>query len=155
MKQVQAAFEGAGAVTGSLQHVRTEGRSMARPNRRAGNRVLNREGAMKRFFIRQILPPVLIQLSIIAVLAYYEGKNFAPFVAPDEFGADFLSVFVLIPTVLLTWLWQAVAAVRYLMQVPKPRGKSAVLLIAWLLVYPVVLMAAVVLSWWVFLSLFR
>ena len=57
---------------------------------------------MKRFFIRQILPPVLIQLSIIAVLAYYEGKNFAPFVSPDEFGADFLSVFVLIPTVLLT-----------------------------------------------------
>ena len=111
---------------------------------------------MKRFFIRQILPPVLIQLSIIAVLAYYEDKNFAPFVAPDEFGADFLSVFVLIPTVLLTWLWQAVAAVRYLMQAPKPRGKSAVLLlIAWLLAYPVVLMAAVVLSWWVFLSMFR
>lgn len=111
---------------------------------------------MKRFFIRQILPPVLIQLSIIAVLAYYEGKNFAPFVAPDEFGADFLSVFVLIPTVLLTWLWQAVAAVRYLMQAPKPRGKSAVLLlIAWLLAYPVALMAAVVLSWWGFLSLFR
>ena len=49
---------------------------------------------MKRFFIRQILPPVLIQLSIIAVLTYYEGKNFVPFVAPDEFGADFLSVFV-------------------------------------------------------------
>ena len=49
----------------------------------------------------------------------------------------------------------AVAAVRYLMQAPKPRGKSAVLLIAWLLAYPVVLMAAVVLSWWVFLSLFR
>ena len=155
MKQVQAAFEGAGAVLGSLQHVCTEGRSIARPNRRAGNRVLNREGAMKRFFIRQILPPVLIQLSIIAVLAYYEGKNFVPFVAPDEFGADFLSVFVLISTVLLTWLWQAVAAVRYLMQAPKPRGKSAVLLIAWLLAYPVVLMAAVVLSWWVFLSLFR
>ena len=83
---------------------------------------------MKRFFIRQILPPVLIQLSIIAVLAYYEDKNFAPFVAPDEFGADFLSVFVLIPTVLL---------------------------IAWLLAYPVALMAAVVLSWWGFLSLFR
>lgn len=110
---------------------------------------------MKRFFIRQILPPVLIQLSIIAVLTYYEGKNFVPVVAPDEFGADFLSVFVLIPTVLLTWLWQAVAAVRYLMQAPKPRGKVAVLLIAWLLAYPVVLMAAVVLSWWVFLSLFR
>ena len=110
---------------------------------------------MKRFFIRQILPPVLIQLSIIAVLAYYEGKNFVPFVAPDEFGADFLSVFVLIPTVLLTWLWQAVAAVRYLMHAPKPRGKSAVLLIAWLLAYPVVLMAAVVLAWWIFLSLFR
>ena len=155
MKQVQAAFEGAGAVTGSLQHVRTEGRSMARPNRRAGNRVLNREGAMKRFFIRQILPPVLIQLGIIAVLTYYEGKNFAPFVAPDEFGADFLSVFVLIPTVLLTWLWQAVAALRYLMQAPKPRGKSAVLLIAWLLAYPLVLMAAVILAWWIFLSLFR
>ncbi len=111
---------------------------------------------MKRFFIRQILPPVLIQLSIIAVLAYYEGKNFVPFVAPDEFGADFLSVFVLIPTVLLTWLWQAVAAVRYLMQqAPKPRDKSAVLLIAWLLAYPLVLMAAVVLLWWVFLSMFR
>lgn len=110
---------------------------------------------MKRFFIRQILPPVLIQLSIIAVLTYYEGKNFAPFVAPDEFGADFLSVFVLIPTVLLTWLWQAVAALRYLMQAPKPRGKSAVLLIAWLLAYPLVLMAAVILAWWVFLSLFR
>ena len=110
---------------------------------------------MKHFFIRQILSPVLIQLSIIAVLAYYAGKNFAPFVSPDEFGADFLSVFVLIPTVLLTWLWQAVAALRYLMQAPKPRGKSAVLLIAWLLAYPVVLMAAVVLSWWVFLSLFR
>ena len=98
---------------------------------------------MKRFFIRQILPPVLIQLSIIAVLAYYEGKNFVPFVAPDEFSADFLSVFVLIPTVLLTWLWQAVAAV------------AAVLLMAWLLVYPVVLMAAMVLSWWVFQSMFR
>lgn len=110
---------------------------------------------MKRFFIRQILPPALIQLSIIAVLAYYEGKNFVPFVAPDEFGADFLSVFVLIPTVLLTWLWQAVAAVCYLMQAPKPRCKAAVLLVAWLLAYPVVLMAAVVLSWWVFLSLFR
>ena len=110
---------------------------------------------MKRFFILQILPPVLIQLSITAVLAYYEGKNFAPFVSPDEFGADFLSVFILIPTVLLTWLWQAVAAVRYLMQAPKLRGKSAVLLIAWLLAYPVALMAAVVLSWWVFLSLFR
>ena len=95
---------------------------------------------MKRFFIRQILPPVLIQLSIIAVLAYYDDKN---------------SVFVLIPTVLLTWLWQAVAAVRYLMQAPKPRGKVAVLLIAWLLAYPVVLMVAVALSWWVFLSLFR
>ena len=100
---------------------------------------------MKRFFIRQILPPVLIQLSIIAVLAYYEGKNFVPFVA----------VFVLIPTVLLTWLWQGVAAVRYLMQAPKPRGKVAVLLIAWLLAYPVALMAAVILAWWVFLSLFR
>ena len=110
---------------------------------------------MKRFLIRQILPPVLIQLGIIAVLAYYEGKNFAPFVAPDEFGADFLSVFVLIPTVLLTWLWQGVAAVRYLMQAPKPRGKVAVLLIAWLLAYPVALMAAVILAWWVFLSLFR
>ena len=128
---------------------------MARPNRRAGNRVFKREKAMKRFFIRQILPPVLIQLSIIAVLAYYEGKNFVPFVAPDEFGADFLSVFVLIPTVLLTWLWQGVAAVRYLMQAPKPRGKVAVLLIAWLLAYPVALMAAVILAWWVFLSLFR
>ena len=98
---------------------------------------------------------MLIQLSIIAVLAYYEGKNFVPFVAPDEFGTDFLSVFVLIPTVLLTWLWQGVAAVRYLMQAPKPRGKVAVLLIAWLLAYPVALMAAVILAWWVFLSLFR
>lgn len=128
---------------------------MARPNRRAGNRVFKRENVMKRFFIRQILPPVLIQLSIIAVLAYYEGKNFVPFVAPDEFGADFLSVFVLIPTVLLTWLWQAVAAVLYLMQAPKPRGKSAVLLTAWLLVYPVMLMVAIVLSWWVFQFMFR
>ena len=154
MKQVQAAFEGAGAVSGSLQHVRKEGRSIARTNLCAGNRVLKRE-CNETFFIRQILPSVLIQLSIIAVLAYYEGKNFVPFVAPDEFGADFLSVFVLIPTVLLTWLWQAVAAVRYIMQAPKPRGKAAVLLIAWLLAYPVVLMAAVVLSWWVFLSLFR
>jgi hypothetical protein len=120
-----------------------------------GKQSIDRENAMKRFFIRQILPPVLIQLSIIAVLAYYEGKNFVPFVAPDEFGADFLSVFVLIPTVLLTWLWQGVAAVRYLMQAPKPRGKVAVLLIAWLLAYPVALMAAVILAWWVFLSLFR
>ena len=98
---------------------------------------------------------MLIQLSIIAVLAYYEGKNFVPFVAPDEFGTDFLSVFVLIPTVLLTWLWQAVAAVRYLMQALKPRGKAAMLLMAWLLAYPVVLMAAVVLLWWIFQSMFR
>ena len=110
---------------------------------------------MKAFFIRQILPPVLVQLSIIVVLVYFEAKDFVPYVSPDEAGADFLAVLVLVPSVMLTWLWQAVAAGRYLMQAPKPRGKSAVLLIAWLLAYPVVLMAAVVLSWWVFLSLFR
>jgi hypothetical protein len=40
VKQVQAAFEGAGAVSGSLQYVRTERRSIAQPNRCAGNRVL-------------------------------------------------------------------------------------------------------------------
>ena len=108
---------------------------------------------MKRFFIRQILPPVLIQLSIIAVLAYYEGKNFVPFVAPDEFGADFLSVFVLIPTVLLTWLWQAVAAVRYWLRTPKPCTKTAMLLTVWLMVYPVLLFAEMVLLWQIFLQL--
>ena len=161
MKKVQAAFEGTEAVTGSLHHVCRRYDAFAQKDEawpgRTGVREAeySRENAMKRFFIRQILPPVLIQLSIIAVLAYYEGKNFVPFVAPDEFGADFLSVFVLIPTVLLTWLWQAVAAVRYLMQAPKPRGKAAVLLMAWLLAYPLVLMAAVILAWWVFLSLFR
>ena len=80
---------------------------------------------MKRFFIRQILSPVLIQLSIIAVLAYYAGKNFAPFVSPDEFGADFLSVFVLIPTVLLTWLWQAVAGCGRLWQAVAGCGSGA------------------------------
>ena len=110
---------------------------------------------MKAFFIRQILPPVLVQLSIIVVLVYFEAKDFVPYVSPDEAGADFLAVLVLVPSVMLTWLWQAVAAVRYLMQAPKPRGKVAVLLIAWLLAYPVVLMVAVALSWWVFLSLFR
>ena len=69
---------------------------------------------MKAFFIRQILPPVLIQLSIIVVLVYFEAKDFVPYVSPDEAGADFLAVLVLVPSVLLTWLWQAVAAVRYL-----------------------------------------
>ena len=110
---------------------------------------------MKAFFIRQILPPVLVQLSIIVVLVYFEAKDFVPYVSPDEAGVDFLAVLVLVPSVLLTWLWQAVAAVRYLMQAPKPRGKAAVLLMAWLLAYPLVLMAAVILAWWVFLSLFR
>lgn len=65
---------------------------------------------MKAFFIRQILPPVLVQLSIIVVLVYFEAKDFVPYVSPDEAGADFLAVLVLVPSVLLTWLWQAVAA---------------------------------------------
>ena len=33
---------------------------------------------------------------------------------PMKRGVDFLAVLVLVPSVLLTWLWQAVAAVRYL-----------------------------------------
>lgn len=61
---------------------------------------------MKAFFIRQILPPVLVQLSIIVVLVYFEAKDFVPYVSPDEAGADFLAVLVLVPSVMLTWLWQ-------------------------------------------------
>lgn len=64
---------------------------------------------MKAFFIRQILPPVLVQLSIIVVLVYFEAKDFVPYVSPDEAGADFLAVLVLVSSVMLTWLWQAVA----------------------------------------------
>ena len=64
---------------------------------------------MKAFFIRQILPPVLVQLSIIVVLVYFEAKDFVPYVSPDEAEADFLAVLVLVPSVMLTWLWQAVA----------------------------------------------
>lgn len=64
---------------------------------------------MKAFFIRQILPPVLVQLSIIVVLVYFEAKDFVPYVSPDEAGADFLAVLVLMPSVMLTWLWQAEA----------------------------------------------
>ena len=71
---------------------------------------------MKAFFIRQILPPVLVQLSIIVVLVYFEAKDFVPYVSPDEAGADFLAV--LVPSVMLTWLWQAVAAVRYWLRTP-------------------------------------
>ena len=63
---------------------------------------------MKAFFIRQILPPVLVQLSIIVVLVYFEAKDFVPYVSPDEAGADFLAVLVLVPSVMLTWLWQVV-----------------------------------------------
>ena len=62
---------------------------------------------MKAFFIHQILPPVLVQLSIIVVLVYFEAKDFVPYVLPDEAEADFLAV--LVPSVMLTWLWQAVA----------------------------------------------
>ena len=64
---------------------------------------------MKAFFIRQILPPVLVQLSIIVVLVYFEAKDFVPYVSPDEAGADFLAVLVVVPSVMLTWLWQAEA----------------------------------------------
>ena len=85
-----------------------------RPNRYAGNRAFLRNAcAMKAFFIRQILPPVLVQLSIIVVLVYFEAKDFVPYVLPDEAGADFLAVLVLVPSMMLTWLWQAVAVVRY------------------------------------------
>ena len=73
---------------------------------------------MKAFFVRQILPPVLVQLSIIVVLVYFEAKDFVPYVSPDEAGADFLAVLVLMPSVLLTWLWQAVTAVRYWLRTP-------------------------------------
>ena len=106
---------------------------------------------MKAFFIRQILPPVLVQLSIIVVLVYFEAKDFVPYVSPDEAGADFLAVLVLMPSVLLTWLWQAVAAVRYWLRTPKPRTKTAVLLTVWLAAYPV--FAAMVLLWQIFLQL--
>ena len=44
---------------------------------------------MKAFFIRQILPPVLVQLSIIVVLVYFEAKDFVPYVSPDEAGGGF------------------------------------------------------------------
>ena len=49
---------------------------------------------MKQFFIRKILPPVLIQLSVIAALMYYEVKNFVPYASTDEVGVDFLPIFV-------------------------------------------------------------
>ena len=49
---------------------------------------------MKAFFIRQILPPVLVQLSIIVVLVYFEAKDFVPYVSPGEAEADFLAVLV-------------------------------------------------------------
>lgn len=106
---------------------------------------------MKAFFIRQILPPVLVQLSIIVVLVYFEAKDFVPYVSPDEAEADFLAV--LVPSVMLTWLWQAVAAVRYWLRTPKPRTKTAVLLTVWLAAYPVLLFAAMVLLWQIFLQL--
>lgn len=106
---------------------------------------------MKAFFIRQILPPVLVQLSIIVVLVYFEAKDFVPYVLPDEAEADFLAV--LVPSVMLTWLWQAVAAVRYWLRTPKPRTKTAVLLTVWLTAYPVLLFAAMVLLWQIFLQL--
>ena len=108
---------------------------------------------MKAFFIRQILPPVLVQLSIIVVLVYFEAKDFVPYVSPDEAGVDFLAVLVLVPSVLLTWLWQAVTAVRYWLRTPKPRIKTAVLLTVWLMAYPVLLSAAMVLLWQIFLQL--
>ena len=61
-----------------------------RPNRYAGNRAFLRNAcAMKAFFIRQILPPVLVQLSIIVVLVYFEAKDFVPYVSPDEAGGGF------------------------------------------------------------------
>ena len=110
---------------------------------------------MKAFFIRQILPPVLVQLSIIVVLVYFEAKDFVPYVSPDEAGADFLAVLVLMPSVLLTWLWQEVVSVRYWLHAPKPRIKAAVLLAAWLAAYPVLLFAAMVLLWQIFLQLFH
>ena len=75
---------------------------------------------MKAFFIRQILPPVLFQLSIIVVLVYFEAKDF-------------------------------VAAARYSLRTPKPRPKTAMLLIVWLAAYPV--FAAMVLLWQIFLQL--
>ena len=106
---------------------------------------------MKAFFIRQILPPVLVQLSIIVVLVYFEAKDIVPYVSPGEAEADFLAV--LVPSVMLTWLWQAVAAVRYWLRTPKPRTKTAVLLTVWLMVYPVLLFAAMVLLWQIFLQL--
>ena len=108
---------------------------------------------MKAFFVRQILAPVLVQLSIIVVLVYFEAKDFVPYVSPDEAGADFLAVLVLMPSVLLTWLWQAVVSVRYWLHAPKPRIKAAVLLAAWLVAYPVLLFAAMVLLWQIFLQL--
>ena len=108
---------------------------------------------MKAFFIRQILPPVLVQLSIIVVLVYFEAKDFVPYVSPDEAGADFLAVLVLVPSVMLTWLWQAVAAVRYWLRTPKPCTKTAMLLTVWLMVYPVLLFAEMVLLWQIFLQL--
>lgn len=110
---------------------------------------------MKAFFVRQILPPVLVQLSIIVVLVYFEAKDFVPYVSPDEAGADFLAVLVLMPSVLLTWLWQEVVSVRYWLHAPKPRIKAAVLLAAWLAAYPVLLFAAMVLLWQIFLQLFH
>ena len=106
---------------------------------------------MKAFFIRQILPPVLVQLSIIVVLVYFEAKDFVPYVSPDEAGADFLAVLVVVSSVMLTWPWQAVAAVRYWLRTPKPRIKTAVLLTVWLAAYPV--FAAMVLLWQIFLQL--
>lgn len=127
-----------------------------RPNRCAGNGIFLRSAcAMKAFFVRQILPPVLVQLSIIVVLVYFEAKDFVPYVSPDEAGADFLAVLVLMPSVLLTWLWQEVVSVRYWLHAPKPRIKAAVLLAAWLAAYPVLLFAAMVLLWQIFLQLFH
>ena len=103
--------------------------------------------AMKQFFIRKILPPVLIQLSVI----YYEVKNFVPYASTDEVGVDFLPIFVLLPSVILTWVWQAVVSLRYLSQIPKPRSKVIVLLVGWLLVYPILLVAAILLAGNIFL----
>ena len=106
---------------------------------------------MKQFFIGKILPPVLIQLSVIAALMYYEVKNFVPYASTGEVGVDFLPIFVLLPSVILTWVWQAVVSLRYLSQIPKPRSKVIVLLVGWLLVYPILLVAAILLAGNIFL----
>lgn len=108
---------------------------------------------MKAFFIRQILPPVLVQLSIIVVLVYFEAKDFVPYVSPDEAGGGFSGG---IGAGAERDADMAVAgrdSSTLLAAYPKPRTKTAMLLTVWLMAYPVLLFAAMVLLWQIFLQL--